>query len=169
MSLFGSFVRSAVNQVGRDTGRAISNQVLGNAHSTPVRQVEQLSYRRLSAEESPLDTNYVEIIEYVPIKWFWAAFISFLLPIVGGLIIFFRGVININKKHMQAHIIEAHEVYQRDRRFSTGRKLLGQKNIYTEVKVDISPRRRRINITKCTGYIIIGAGTIAFYIYLARR
>lgn len=33
------FVRSAVNQVGRDTGKVISNQIYGNAHSTPIRNV----------------------------------------------------------------------------------------------------------------------------------
>lgn len=33
------FVRSAVNQVGRDYGKTISNQVFGDAHATPVRMV----------------------------------------------------------------------------------------------------------------------------------
>ena len=33
------FIRSAVNQVGRDGGRVISNQVYGDAHSTPIRGV----------------------------------------------------------------------------------------------------------------------------------
>ena len=33
------FIRSTVNQVGRDTGRVISNQIYGNAHSTPVKGV----------------------------------------------------------------------------------------------------------------------------------
>lgn len=33
------FVRSTVNQVGRDTGRVISNQIYGNAHSTPIKGV----------------------------------------------------------------------------------------------------------------------------------
>lgn len=33
------FVRSAVNQVGRDTGKVVSNQAYGNAHSTPIRGV----------------------------------------------------------------------------------------------------------------------------------
>lgn len=33
------FIRSTVNQVGRDTGRVISNQIYGNAHSTPIKGV----------------------------------------------------------------------------------------------------------------------------------
>lgn len=39
------FVRSAVKQVGRDGGKIISNQIYGDAHSTPVRNVgEEPSY-----------------------------------------------------------------------------------------------------------------------------
>ena len=33
------FVRSAVNQVGRDTGKVISNTIYGDLHATPVRRV----------------------------------------------------------------------------------------------------------------------------------
>lgn len=35
------FVRSAVNQVGRDTGKVFSNQIYGDAHSTPIRHVSR--------------------------------------------------------------------------------------------------------------------------------
>ena len=38
-SLGKGFVRSAVNQVGRDTGRVISNSIYGDLHATPVRHV----------------------------------------------------------------------------------------------------------------------------------
>lgn len=30
------FIQSAVNQVGRDGGKVISNSIYGNAHSTPI-------------------------------------------------------------------------------------------------------------------------------------
>ena len=32
-------IRSAVNQIGRDGGRVVSNQLYGDAHSTPHRIV----------------------------------------------------------------------------------------------------------------------------------
>lgn len=45
MSFIGNlakgFVRSAVNQVGRDGGRVISNKLYGDAHSIPMRNVGQ--------------------------------------------------------------------------------------------------------------------------------
>lgn len=33
------FVRSAVNQVGRDGGKVISNKLYGNKHSTPIKNI----------------------------------------------------------------------------------------------------------------------------------
>lgn len=36
-----SFLKSAINQVGRDMGKVASNQIFGNAHSTPYRGVRQ--------------------------------------------------------------------------------------------------------------------------------
>ena len=37
VNLGKGFIRSAVNQVGRDGGKVISNNLYGNAHSTPIR------------------------------------------------------------------------------------------------------------------------------------
>lgn len=34
-NLAKGFVRSAVNQVGRDTGKVVSNKIYGNAHARP--------------------------------------------------------------------------------------------------------------------------------------
>jgi hypothetical protein len=38
-NLAKGFVRSTVNQVGRDTGKIISNKIYGDAHSTPIKGV----------------------------------------------------------------------------------------------------------------------------------
>lgn len=35
------FIRSAVNQVGRDTGRVVSNKIYGDAHATPIKGITQ--------------------------------------------------------------------------------------------------------------------------------
>lgn len=44
-SLGRGFIRSAVNQVGRDYGKTISNSAFGDAHSTPIRNVSSTSSR----------------------------------------------------------------------------------------------------------------------------
>lgn len=38
-NLAKGFVRSAVNQVGRDTGKVVSNKIYGDAHATPIRGI----------------------------------------------------------------------------------------------------------------------------------
>lgn len=39
-NLAKGFVRSTVNQVGRDTGKIISNKIYGDAHATPIKGVK---------------------------------------------------------------------------------------------------------------------------------
>lgn len=50
-----SFLKSAINQVGRDMGKVISNQVFKDSHSTPYRRVGQSSNTRLTT--TPRNTN----------------------------------------------------------------------------------------------------------------
>ena len=39
-NLAKGFIRSAVNQVGRDGGKVISNKIYGNSHTTPFHITE---------------------------------------------------------------------------------------------------------------------------------
>lgn len=49
MSLGNVFVKSVVREVGRNYGKAISNSLLGNKHSTPVRVVDASERKELGA------------------------------------------------------------------------------------------------------------------------
>lgn len=51
------FVRSAVNQVGRDGGRVISNSLYGDAHATPIRRVGE------QAQSAPQQPNREGVVE----------------------------------------------------------------------------------------------------------
>lgn len=59
------FVRSAVNQVGRDGGKVISNKVYGDRHSKPVRVVGNNQYE--NSDGSPLNFEWVGEPEKVSI------------------------------------------------------------------------------------------------------
>jgi hypothetical protein len=39
LQLLKSFIRSGVNQVGRDGGKVISNEIYGNSHKTPINNI----------------------------------------------------------------------------------------------------------------------------------
>jgi hypothetical protein len=56
-----SFLKSAINQVGRDMGKVVSNQIFKDSHSTPYRRVSQnnsnseRSYARISKTKTEFE------------------------------------------------------------------------------------------------------------------
>ena len=65
------FVRSAVNQVGRDAGRVVSNNIYGDAHSIPHRNVSAGGAGRVSSVGKVEDeeTVIIEPSEGKAIAW----------------------------------------------------------------------------------------------------
>lgn len=50
------FVRSAVNQVGRDTGKVFSNNIYGDAHATPIKSINKtLKGDYIDDDGTPID------------------------------------------------------------------------------------------------------------------
>ncbi|KIA97867.1 MULTISPECIES: hypothetical protein [unclassified Flavobacterium] len=129
-NLAKGFVKSTVNQVGRDGAELINKT------------------------------------EYIGVKWFWAFLLSGLVPVIGACIVIIRGVINLNKKHKIMYQAGTQAVYKKDRRFTTGKKFLGNKDVKTPVKVEITPDREKNNRIKAIGYLSIGFVGLFFYIYL---
>ena len=81
--LFQGFVKSAVNQVGRDGGKVISNQVYSDSHATPIRGV-----RSGSRFQQP-----ATLPNQVP-EFFSSAFYLYPLILFAELILSPLGVIN---------------------------------------------------------------------------
>lgn len=50
-NLAKTFIRSVVRQVGRDSGKVISNKVFGDAHSTPIRMVRNVDTSPLTSDK----------------------------------------------------------------------------------------------------------------------
>lgn len=156
------FVKSAVNQVGRDSGKVVSNQIYGDAHSTPIRGVHKSNSRKTTIDPKSL----IEKKEYIGVKFFWAILISALVPIIGGLIIVYRGFANFNKKFITMYKIEKHSVYASDRRYKTGRRYEGTKQVKVPVQIQINESQKSRKRDKSYGYFIIGVLSIVFYIVL---
>lgn len=116
------FIRSAINQVGRDGGKVISNKIYGDAHATPIRRVGQSPSGSYFDTETSQPLTPQQILQYATTdgwqpeysshKWshrltlmFWAILIGsmpfifpfcLIIPIVPIYIIY-RGI-----KHMTA-------------------------------------------------------------------
>jgi hypothetical protein len=149
------FVRSAVNQVGRDGGKVISNQVYGNQHVSPIRVGGNMT-----TEDSE---NLIPNKEYIFIKIMWAFVLSFIIPIIGGLIVVYRGYVNNKKTTMKMFKIEKQAVYKVDKRHSTGKRFEGYQQIKVPIEIDIDVEQKNKNKIKSIGYFIIGILSIIVY------
>lgn len=155
-NLAKGFVRSAVNQVGRDGGKVISNKVYGSSHSTPINITEN---NNINVSE-----NLIEEKEYVFIKFLWAILLSALIPLIGSLIVIYRGYVNIKKNNIKMYKIEKQPLYSIDRRYTTGKRLDGYKEIKVPVYIEIDEKQKAKNKFKSIGYFTIGFLILIIYI-----
>lgn len=123
-SFFGKlakgFIRSAVNQVGRDGGRVISNQVYGDSHSTPIRKTGELTSASRNQEPIIVDAGNAE----------YDAVISKELPLwivaivctcgIASIIAFFKGLHYYRKKTVTYKRYEVEQVPIIDNRYKSG-------------------------------------------------
>lgn len=162
-NLAKGFVRSAVNQVGRDGGKVISNQVYGNSHSSPLNMVSN----NATPENVTIDTTGLfEDKEYIWVKIFWGIIISFIIPIIGGLIIIYRGFVNYNKKTVKLYRLERQAVYAADRRYNTGQRFEGHREVKVPVIAEINDEQKQRARIKSYGYFIVGIGSLLFYAFV---
>ena len=61
-----SFLKSAINQVGRDMGKVVSNQVFQDSHSTPYRRTGSFSSQQIqnSQQRSNFKSEFDKAIEF---------------------------------------------------------------------------------------------------------
>ncbi len=112
-NLFSSFIRSAVNQVGRDGGRVVSNAIYGDKHSIPVRSVGGNSYAQ---------STYIPIEKTVARKninvgnftLFVYLFISFAIPYIGPICLIFNGLKRKNRKEIKIKRLVSRDIYTPD-------------------------------------------------------
>jgi len=169
------FVRSAVNQVGRDYGRTISNQLYGDAHSVPVRSAGNNS--NFSAYDTgnsipPSLPNSNNSPQNVTIKIpgtgkyvLWIIFLFFTMGL-GGIIMIISGIIKLKSSTAPCYYTVTEEQRKADARYSLGYRVIGYKEVRKETKVSKS----QIDESTLTQYhdhakkyIIIGVVAILLY------
>lgn len=137
------FVRSAVNQVGRDTGKIISNTIYGDAHATPIRRVGQSTSGTYFDTETNQQLTPEQILEYAntdgwkpehsSYTWPQRFCLMFVATIIGiflfpfclvlpivPLYIIYRGIKQITKKQTTYTKNVEVPTYKSDRRYKRG-------------------------------------------------
>lgn len=174
-NLIKGFIRSAVNQVGRDGGKVISNQVYGDKHATPVRMSghnknesaepktlkNQIRASSNKSREDLLNSGYQEaIFEHSFISNFFLLIGSFIIPFIGSLYWLIIGVKNFRKKRTLFYGYKKENIYKADKRHTTGRRIEGFKNV--KVFSEYSPKATK---SERTIYIVKGVISLLIFIF----
>lgn len=171
------FVRSAVNQVGRDGGRVISNAVYGDAHAIPIRGIYQSKNNqyfddttnevvspeelRRRAEEEGFKVSVCKYKTSAKVVWYIISlFFSFIL--LPSIVLFVFGI----KKFFQKHIFMCKKItsaqYTSDKRYKTGKRLNGYVEQEIKIKAPCTPSEKGALIKIGILYIILSF--ISFYL-----
>ena len=176
-NLAKGFVRSAVNQVGRDGGKVISNQVYGDAHATPIRgtgsgngKAEFINkYAKIPENNSrgALLTAGYEADIFKTGFWsnFFALIGSFILPFIGALYWLIIGLRNIFKTKTEFYGYDKKSVYKADKRYKTGRRHEGfaKVKVYADKPVLATKSERIIYILKGSFALLFAYGIFMFW------
>ena len=128
------FIRSAVNQVGRDAGRVVSNQIYGDAHSIPHRNVSAGGAGRITGVGKVDEgTVIIEPSEGKAIAWCLVAlFFNFL----GAVVLLVVGYRKLKNKYVgSAWHYESQAVYVADGRYKAGERYDGHQLSRRKIKV----------------------------------
>lgn len=171
-NLTKGFIRSAVNQVGRDGGKVISNRIYGNKHSTPIRVIGSTPVQTEVTEQPGSEINSridlkesgykPEIIESGPGSYFLVLLGGLILPIIGPLYWLYLSLRNLFKRYTRFFSYEEAPVYVRDRRYKSGARVDSYRKIksYSDAVAKPTTGERVI-------YLFKGVLALAFAVGLA--
>lgn len=169
------FIRSAVNQVGRDTGKLVSNNIYGDAHATPIRNVSRVgnSFYNDSTKEEVSEENLKSMLNeegykprYITHGIFYHFFIflglfmiTFILSELPIICIIITILIASYKFRDIPHTIytkkESVPIYSSDRRYKRGYRIDGFTKETVKYKMPATSSQKKINIVVSIVYLAI--------------
>ena len=157
-------IRSAVNQVGRDGGRVVSNQLYGDAHSTPHRIVNNNARPVIDGDDYVAQYAKEQTVTGVILRVIFAFFFNLL----GAAVLLVYGLKKKSKSAFSTvYRYEQMPIYVKDGRYKGGVRYTGdmtvKKKYYSEADENTAERNKRIaNI-----YIYSSIVILAIYIIMA--
>lgn len=163
-SLAKGFVRSAINQVGRDGGRVVSNKLYGDAHSIPHRNVGAGSAGRVADVGNVEDEGVQPIIPSVGAAWFWG-FVGFLFSIIGGVILLIVGYRKLKNKYVAyGWKYESQAVYVSDGRYKNGQRYDGHQLSRRKIELEADDEQIAKNEKIAKIYLYFGFAAVLGYL-----
>lgn len=160
------FVRSAVNQVGRDAGRVVSNNIYGDAHSIPHRNVSAGGTGRITGVGQVEDEGIQPIVPSVGAAWFWG-FCGFVFSIIGGVILLIVGYRKLKNKYTAyGWQYTSQAVYVADGRYKTGERYDGHQLTRRKVEIEADDYIMARNEKIAKIYLYFGFAAVLGYIFV---
>ncbi|WKV11464.1 SH3 domain-containing protein [Marivirga harenae] len=173
-NLFKGFVRSAVNQVGRDGGKVISNKVYGDKHSKPIRIVDnshsQSQAHKVSREnlvsrgDVESEGLFPESVNISIVKVIFSFLFTFIFPIVGPIYWIYKSIKSFSKRSVRFYSIERIGIYKEDKRFKTGRRLEGYRDVKSKTNVTAEATDKELKTLKINAIIYLVLACIVGYV-----
>lgn len=166
-NLAKGFVRSAVNQVGRDGGRVISNKLYKGNHATPIYHINNESNIYIQNDTNEKDFQYYKVdVQPSTFKYILIVLFSYCFFIVGPIITILRGFNRKNNRYMKVYTIKYESVYKPDARYKRGVRYEGKVETKDYTTVQIDDENKKINKKVGNNYIIIGTLFIVIQIII---
>ena len=166
-NLAKGFVRSAINQVGRDGGKVISNQLYGDAHSVPHRSVNgscgQPQSNRL--EEIYLRTERASAPSNARVAF--CVLLACMFNIFGALVLLISGYSRWKSRYtVKGWNVYSTPAYARDNRYRDGVRYEGDVLRREPVMLEADEWEVERNTTVARIYLAAGVCIILFFIVL---
>lgn len=167
--LLKGFIRSTVNQVGRDSGKVISNKIYKDRHSTPVKISTANKKETFNTQENndgserPIGFKH----QFLSDSWYMYFFVllgSIILFPISWIYYLGKGIIYLSKSTITLTGKEIEEVYKTDKRFKEGVRLDGHKEV-TKI-IEFPAAENELQLNKIKGFIYIGIVIILYGIPL---
>lgn len=157
------FIRSAVNQVGRDAGRVVSNNMYGNAHATPYRNASRNQQQQIYEEDV-----LIKYADQAPISWLEIIvriIIAAFFTLIGGIVLIIYGYNKLKKAGLKKATQYVHIPIYREGTFGENREIInyvvrkvGKKEVQANEEEEIR------NIKEAKAYLYSGIAIVAIYI-----
>lgn len=158
------FIRSAVNQVGRDAGRVVSNNIYGDAHSIPHRNVSAGGAGRVSSVGKVENEGIQPIVPSVGAACFWG-FVGFVFSIIGGVVLLIVGYRKLKNKYTAyGWLYESQAVYVADNRYKRGERYDGHQSSRRKVEIEADDYIIARNEKIAKIYLYFGFAAVLGYI-----
>lgn len=168
-NLLKGFIRSAVNQVGRDGGRVISNQLYGNAHASPVRVSQSSATTQIiepqNTDNIPYNFLSMAFADYLIFKIIAYSLFSIIIVLIGSIYTYIRGIEYSKKQTMEIYGTVRTAITTTDRRYRTGTRVTGYRNRKAVISVEPADYSH-LKYYKTKGKIYKFIGIVCFITYI---